>query len=337
MTYRKAVILYIRVMRKPLLRFFIACLLPVSAFAQVRDSVALVTKTGTIYGTLSRPSKAAAAVPLAIIVAGSGPTDRDGNNPMMKNYSLRMLSDSLLKYGIATLRYDKRGIAASTRAASDESKLRFPDYVKDLNEWIEKYSRDKRFSKIYVIGHSEGSLIGMIASQTAPVAGYVSVAGAAKPADELVIGQLDANTQVPRGMVDTVRMLFGKLKTEGHVEGVPSNGFYQSIFRSSVQPYLLSWIQYDPAQEMKKLKVPTLIVQGTSDIQVDTVQAHILATANPSAKLVIIPNMNHIFKKVPVENLNNNYATYYDAELPVMTELVQALRGFIPVVAAKKK
>jgi pimeloyl-ACP methyl ester carboxylesterase len=315
-------------MRKTLLRFFLILLLPSAAIAQTRDSVALVTKTGTIYGTLSRPAKQTSSGPLAIIIAGSGPTDRDGNNPMMKNNSLRMLSDSLLKYGIATLRYDKRGIAASTKAAN-EAQLRFPDYVKDVQDWVAKYQKDKRFSRIYIVGHSEGSLIGMIAAQQAPVSGFVSIAGAAKPADQVIIGQLEANAQVPRGMVDTTRTMLEALKRDGHVDNIPSNGFYQSIFRSSVQPYLISWIQYDPSQEMAKVKKPAIVIQGTSDIQVDTVQARMLVNAQPAAQLVIIPNMNHIFKKVPVENLNNNYATYYDPGMPVMTELVKAIREFI--------
>lgn len=325
-------------MRKTLLRILLLVVLPVAAQAQLRDSVVLVTKTGKIYGTLTRPANKKDNLPLAIIIAGSGPTDRDGNNPMMKNNSLRMLSDSLLKYGIATLRYDKRGIAASTKAAPDETKLRFPDYIKDVQDWVAKYSKDKRFKRIYIIGHSEGSLIGMIASQNAPVAGFISIAGAAKSADIVVVGQLENNAQISRGMVDTTRMFFETLKKDGHIDSniIPRTGFYQSIFRPSVQPYLLSWIQYDPAVEMAKLKKPTMIIQGTSDIQVDTVQAHMLANVHQNAQLVIIPNMNHIFKKVPVENLNNNYATYYDPEMPVMTELVQAIRRFILAGNANK-
>jgi pimeloyl-ACP methyl ester carboxylesterase len=319
-------------MRKTLLCLTLFSILSYHASAQIRDTMTtLVTKTGTIYGTLTRPANQKGAVPLAIFIAGSGPTDRDGNNPMMKNNSLRMLSDSLLKYGIATLRYDKRGIAASTKAAPNETVLRFPDYVKDVQEWVKKYSKDKRFSRIYIVGHSEGSLVGMIAAQDAPVAGYVSIAGAARPADEVIIGQLEHNAQVPRPMADTVHMFFDMLKKNGSIDSniIPRSGFYQSIFRPSVQPYLLSWIKYDPAIEMAKVTKPTMIIQGTSDIQVDTVQARMLATVRPDAQLLIIPNMNHIFKKVPADNLGNNYATYYDQQLPVMTELVQAIRKFI--------
>lgn len=298
-----------------------------SAGAQRLDSVVLKTRTGSIYGTLTIPQHAKRDMPVVIIIPGSGPTDRNGNNGIATNNSLRMLSDSLAKYGIASLRYDKRGIGAS-KAAADESKLRFSHYVADVSDWIRKLRKDRRFGDIYVAGHSEGSLIGMIAVQQTRVAGFISIAGAGAPADALILKQLAALPGVHESTVDSVGMFFSELKNSGRIEHVP-NGFYASIFRPSVQGYLLSWIKHDPSVEIAGVKAPTLIIQGTTDMQVDTVQAHKLLAARPDAQLLIIPNMNHIFKNAPPDDPQFNQGTYFDAGMPIRTELVQGLAGFI--------
>jgi alpha-beta hydrolase superfamily lysophospholipase len=245
----------------------------------------------------------------------------------MTNNSLRMLSDSLAEYGIASLRYDKRGIGQSKDAA-DESRLLFTDYVADVSEWIRMLRKDRRFGKIFVAGHSEGSLIGMLAVKKTPVAGYISIAGAAVPADVIIMGQIDGLPHIQRATADSARAFFAELKHKGHIDEVPE-GFFQAMFRKSVQSYLLSWIKHDPAKEIAGVKVPTLIIQGTADLQVDTVQAHMLATAKPNARLLIIPDMNHVFKEVTPANPEINSATYYDPLLPIKTELVQGMVAFI--------
>ncbi len=314
-------------MRNRTISFLLLLFISSNAIAQKRDSVVLKTGTGNIYGTLTTPKIPKGALPIAVIIPGSGPTDRDGNNGIMTNNSLRMLSDSLAKYGIASLRFDKRGIAAS-KAAADESRLLFTDYVSDVVAWVAKLRKDRRFNKIFIIGHSEGSLIGMLAAKKTPVAGYISIAGAGMPADSVIIGQLVAMQTVPAIVMDSTRQMFAQLRREGHVDSVPK-GFYQTMFRSTVQRYLVSWMQYDPAKEIVGMNIPALIVQGTADVQVDTAQALLLAAAKPEAALLIIPGMNHIFKDASAEDKGANIATYYDPALPVKRELVQGIVRFI--------
>ncbi len=170
----------------------ILLLLVFPAMAQETDSVVLKTATGDIYGTLGVPVTKM-PVPVALIIAGSGPTDRDGNNPMMKNNSLKFLADTLNKLGIATLRYDKRGIAASKNAMKKETDIRFNMLVDDAAALIKQLKADKRFSKVIVVGHSEGSTIGLQAASMSGADAMISIAGPGKPADKILRDQLNAS------------------------------------------------------------------------------------------------------------------------------------------------
>ncbi|MDR2685055.1 MAG: lysophospholipase, partial [Prevotellaceae bacterium] len=139
----------------------------------------LHTVSGDIFGTLAVP-KSNGKMPLVLLVAGSGPTDRNCNQPQMQTDAFKMLADSLLRYNIATLRFDKRGVAESTKAGSKEEYLRFEHYIYDVQAFTDTLAKDKRFSEIIVAGHSEGALIGLIATENNPkVAKYISISGTA--------------------------------------------------------------------------------------------------------------------------------------------------------------
>lgn len=101
-----------------------------------------------------------------------------------------------------------------------------------------------------------------------------------------------------------------------------------SIFRPSVQPYLISWIKYDPAIEIAKLKIPVLLIQGTTDLQVTVNDAKLLSEAKPEAKLVIIKNMNHVLKESS-SDVQENSATYRNPELPLKSELIDNIFKFV--------
>jgi hypothetical protein len=286
----------------------------------VETKITLHTKTGDIFGTLTTPEKFD-KIPVALIIAGSGPTDRDGNNAKMKNNSLKMLSTALLQNGIATLRYDKRAIAESKDAGKNEADLRFDDYVNDAKGWIELLKQDKRFSKVIIIGHSEGSLIGMIAGTMADK--YVSIAGAGQSADKIIKEQL---SKQPKFIQDTSFAIIDSLKKGYTVKYV--NPMLFSLFRPSIQPYLISWFKYDPQTEISKMTISTLIIQGTNDIQISVEDAKRLSKANPKAKLVLIDKMNHIFKMVEGDR-QANIATYTNPTLPISDELVKSITEFI--------
>ena len=289
---------------------------------QAEKIVTLKTESGTLEGTLLIP-ETKAMIPVALIIAGSGPTDRDGNNPMMKNNSLKMLATELLKNGIATLRYDKRGIGKSKKAGLKESDLRFDNYIEDTKGWIEYLKHNKGFSQIIVIGHSEGSLIGMIASQEKDVDKFISIAGVGQSADKTIREQLKAQ---PAIVLEQASPILDKLIQGETVENVPP--MLNSLFRPSVQPYMISWFKYDPQKEIAKLKKPVLIIQGSTDIQVSVKDAEKLADANQKAEKKIIKGMNHIFKEAELDR-QKNIETYNQPELPVKTELIKVIVDFI--------
>ena len=278
---------------------------------------------GPLKGSLVLPD-GDARVPAVLILPGSGPTDRNSNQPGLNTDALKHVANEFAKQGIASLRIDKRGVAASAAAATKEEDLRFTTYVDDAVAWIDFLKQQKRVSRIVVLGHSEGALIGSIAAQRPDVAGFVSLAGAGFRAGEVLRRQLgvqlvgDLKT---RAFAAIVELEEGRLVANSPPE-------LAALFRPSVQPYLISWFRFDPAAEIAKLKMPVLIVQGTTDIQVGVEDAKALAAAKPEAKLVIIDGMNHVLRAAPLDRAQN-IATYTNPSLPLKPELMPALIGFV--------
>ena len=306
-------------------KLILSCLLIVcflNVKAQTDKKVVLKTETGDLYGTLLVPEMSQ-KMPVALLIAGSGPTDRNGNSSLTQNNTLKMLADTLYAHGIASLRYDKRGIAASKAAGMDESKLRFDNYVQDAEGWVDFLKHRNAFSAIVIIGHSEGSLIGMIAAQKGNVSKFVSLEGAGEPAPVIIKRQLAAQSEK---LVKACSPILDTLAAGKTIDSV-SLMFY-SLFRPSLQPYLISWFQYNPQTEISKLKMPVLIVQGTTDLQVGVEDAEKLAQADPKATLVIIKGMNHILKDAPPDR-QENVKTYFEPNLPLNGELVKAMVKFI--------
>ncbi|MFO7843099.1 MAG: alpha/beta fold hydrolase, partial [Bacteroidales bacterium] len=254
---------------------------------------------------------------------GSGPTDLNGNQPFMQNNSLKFLSDALVDEGIATLRFDKRGVGKSSYPEFKESDLTIDQYAKDVKSII-KYLQGKKFRNIYIIGHSEGSLIGLIALQDIDVNGFISIAGAGYSADSILKKQLK-----PKLLPDfyhSVVFIIDSLKNGNHVKNIPQQ--LNSLFRPSVQPYLISWFKYTPAALIKNLDCPSLIIQGDKDIQIDMGEAEKLANATKKASLVKVENMNHVLKTIH-GGLQKNIQSYTNPELKINNELIDALVNFI--------
>ena len=293
-----------------------------NSFAQnIEKVISIETGIGKLEGSLLT-SDVKGSNTVALIIAGSGPTDRNGNNPSMTNNALKMLAEELALVGISSLRYDKRGIGQSKAAGLKEIDLRFDHYINDARHWIDYLVTLNNFSKIIVIGHSEGSLIGMIASQQTNVDKYISLAGAGQPIDLTIRAQLKA--QPPIVLEQSTPILDKLLKGET-VDNVPA--FLNALFRPSIQPYMISWFKYDPRQEIAKLNKPVLIVQGDTDIQVSLTDADNLAIANNKAKKVVIKNMNHIFKQATL-NRQANLLTYSQPDLPIKAELIKVISDF---------
>ncbi len=288
------------------------------------ENLVLKTATGDIYGTLTLPDDKK-NIPIVLIIAGSGPTDRNGNNESMENNSLKFLAEELRKNGFASLRYDKRGIAKSQEAGGEEINLRFDNYINDVKDWVELLSNDKRFSKIIIAGHSEGSLLGIVASvNNKKVNALISIAGAGRPADEILKEQLD---KTPQSVKDVVFPMIDTLKQGDTIGNVPV--IFYALFRPSVQPYMISWFKYNPQIEIKKLTIPILILQGNTDIQVKETDANLLATAQPTAELKLIKNMNHVLKDCDTTDKEKQLPIYSNPDLPLNKEFVEVLVGFV--------
>lgn len=287
--------------------------------------VSLDTGTGTLDGTILRPS-IAGTTPVVLLIAGSGPTDRDGNSSMLsgKNDSLLLLARALASLGIASLRYDKRGIGKSRGAMRDESSLLFDHYVDDAASWVKQLKADPRFSTVTIIGHSEGSLIGMLAATKSEANAFVSISGPARRGSEILHEQL--LPKLPPELAKKNEVILSALENSEQVDAIPPSLI--SLYRPSVQPYLISWFRYTPGEVFKKLTIPSLIIQGTTDIQVRTDEAVSLKNAQPNAKLKIIEGMNHVLKMVPIGN-GAQLSSYADPSLPVSSELVAELVQFV--------
>ncbi len=284
--------------------------------------VSLHVDTLTLHGTLTIPDQGT-HVPVALIIAGSGPTDRNGNNTQMTNNCLKMLADSLASHGIASLRYDKRVFAVMNDPNFHEDSLLFDDFVKDAVSWLRYLKKNYNFTRYVLIGHSQGSLIAILAAQQEQVDKLISIAGAGVPIGQVLKKQFLAQPEFVRKdalpIIDSLAM--------GHrVTHVPM--ILLSVFRPSVQPFLISWMKYNPANEISKLDIPVLIIQGNHDIQVDTTNAVILHKAAHRSRLVIIQGMNHIMKNAPMQR-RANLKTYYDPDLPLSQELVKQIVSFI--------
>ena len=279
----------------------------------------LQTSTGELSGTLTVPILKG-TFPVALIIAGSGPTDRNGNNAQMKNNSLLLLAHELAAQGIASIRYDKRGIGASKDALISEENLRFENYAEDAKAWAAQLKADARFNKLIVIGHSEGSLLGLLACEQADV--FVSLAGAGRPIDVILKEQLAVQLKGKKKLLRAADEGLSKLKKGELVEDAPVELF--GLFRPSVQPYMISWMKYDPAVEISKLKIPVIIIQGTTDLQVQVKDAELLHAASPSSRYILIEGMNHIFKLAPSDR-EKNIETYSNPELPLAEELLRTL------------
>jgi pimeloyl-ACP methyl ester carboxylesterase len=279
----------------------------------------LQTSTGELSGTLTVPILKG-TFPVALIIAGSGPTDRNGNNAQMKNNSLQLLAHELAAQGIASIRYDKRGIGASKGALISEENLRFENYVEDSKAWASELKADPRFNKLIIIGHSEGSLIGILACEQADV--FVSLAGAGRPIDVILKEQLAVQLKGEKKLLRAANEGISKLKEGKLVEDAPVELF--GLFRPSVQPYMMSWMKYDPAVEISNLKIPIVIVQGTTDLQVQVNDAELLHAASVGSRYILIEGMNHIFKMAPSDR-EKNIETYSKPELPILQELIRAI------------
>ncbi|MEY4964111.1 MAG: hypothetical protein RLZZ323_1430 [Bacteroidota bacterium] len=293
----------------------------------IAQKTALFTKdtisiNSLLKGTLYTPLKQNKKTNLVILIAGSGPTDRNGNQKGMTNNSLQLLAEALANNNIAVYSYDKRIFAQMATGKLDEGSLSFDTFIDDAKAVLLHFKNQKKYHTITIAGHSEGALIGLIAANGNADA-YISIAGAGRSIDEVLLEQIEK--QAPF-LKEEVEKNLATLKSGTTFE--LKNPMLTSLFRSSVQPYMISWIKYNPQTEMKQLHIPTLIINGDKDIQVSVNDAQLLHQAKSDAQLKIISNMNHIFKEIKGDDTVNK-ASYTNPNLPVIPELPSVIATFI--------
>ena len=287
-------------------------------------ALALGGAPAPLHGALLAPDDPPQAI--AVILAGSGPTDRNGNNPQgLRTDTYRLLAEGLAERGIATVRADKRGIAESTEAGPAEPDLRFDAYVEDARAWAAEAAERTGQRCAWLIGHSEGALVAEAATaeDDGAICGLVLVSGAGRPARALLEEQL---TALPEPLKTQAYDALAELEAGRTVPDTPPQ--LAALLRPSVQPYLISWMALDPAALIADYDGPVMIGQGTTDLQVSMADAEALAAAQPNARFVTWEGVNHILKAAPAERAAN-LATYADPSLPLGPGIVDDVADFI--------
>ncbi len=288
------------------------------------EIVELKAEKGNLEGSLLIPEKKG-AVPLVLIISDSGPTDRNGNTVEMPNNSLRRLAETFRKNGIASFRFDKRGIGQSAGLRLDEIDMRPEIYLQDIKDWITLLSEDKRFSRLIIAGHGEGSLLGMLAAVNNPkINGFISIAGTGRPIDEVLKAEY---SDIPESSKKIIYGMIDSLKKGDTIGTVPS--ILYSTFRPNIQPYLIALMKYNPQTEIKKLNVPILITTGSTDMQVKELDAQLLFKSQPKAQFKLIKNMNHVLKECNTMDKDFQKTIYCDPEASLNAEFSKTVIDFI--------
>ena len=258
---------------------------------------------------------------LAIIIGGSGPTDRDGNQNFLKTYNLKKLAMQLATNNIATFRYDKR-IVKQIKTNTIDPNILFDDFVSDAIDVVNYFKNKKQFKTIYIIGHSQGSLIGMLASQN-DVDGFISLAGAGQSIDAVVLEQVQKTAPM---FTEDSKRVFDILRSGNTTTDYPPA--LASIFDSSIQKFMMSWMKYDPSVVITTLAIPVLLINGTKDLQVATAEADLLHKANENSELILIEKMNHVLFIIEGD-AQENAKSYNDHNGKISDELVKDIVDFI--------
>lgn len=286
--------------------------------AQIKsEEITVYNKEIQLSGTLTFSNEKS---PLIIWVHGSGPIDRNGNQPAQNvnaNY-IKQFRDAVNKQSIALFSFDKR--TANKNNGNFLKDTKFTDFASDIEVIVNYFKKNKRFSKIVLIGHSQGSLVAMLASKN--VDKYVSIAGTAETINKTIVKQIDKNNPT---LAEAAQKQFDTLIVKGKIKTV--NPFLTSIFAKQNQSFLLSWLQVDPIEEIKKITIPTLIINGDKDLQVTVLDAENLKRSKPNAKLVVIKNMNHVLKNI--EKDEDNLASYFSSDFPISEKLITTIVEFV--------
>jgi uncharacterized protein len=259
--------------------------------------------------------------PVALLIAGSGSTDHDGNGPQIKPATLKKLSEQLLARNIATLRYDKRGADGWKAEFGRPEDFRFKDYVDDAVLLVNFLRGSGKFSRVVLVGHSEGGLVAILAAQRVPVDRLVLLATAARRQGDLLKAQLEK--QLKPEVFAAIAKAIDDIMAGQIVDPLPPG----LVIPPSMQPGIASAFTEDPIGPLKRIEAPTLIVGGGRDHQVARLDFVALSAAAPAAKTLWLADMNHVLNDVSDEA--DDLAAYSQSERPLDGVLIDQIASFI--------
>lgn len=295
-----------------------------AAAALATSNVTIPGPGGPLAGSLIEAGRAA---PALIIIPGSGPTNRDGDNPAgVAGGVYRQLAEQLGAKGVTTLRIDKRGMFGSKAAVADANAVRIADYARDVQDWA-RYLRTRGTRCVWLAGHSEGGLVALAAAQRpAGICGLVLLAAPGRPLGAVLRAQL--KPQLPADMYASAEAAIARLERRERVDPATVPAPVASLFNPAIQGFMIDLVTTDPARLAAANRLPMLVVQGDTDLQVGVEDARILAAAHRGAKLVVVPGINHLWRKAPLDRAAN-FATYRNASVPVDPAVATAIAAFV--------
>ncbi len=297
--------------------------------AETLDSeVEAAVDGGPLRGTLTLPAEPRDVV---VIVPGSGPTNRDGDSPAgVEAGYLKMLAQELAAAQVASIRVDKRGMFGSIGSFGDANAVTFDDYAGDARAWIDVARERAGTDCAWLLGHSEGGLVALVAAQTAgdELCGLILVAAPGRRMGDVLRAQLRANP-ANQPLLNDAFAAIGTLEHGERVDVTRLHPALQQLFAPAVQGFLIDAFARDPATLIASVGKPVLIVQGDADIQVTVEDARLLARAQPAAELVVIPGMNHVLKTPDGNDFAANIASYADPERPLTDGISDAIADFL--------
>lgn len=295
-----------------------------AALAAATADLVIPGPKGPLSATLVDPWRAA---PALIIIPGSGPTDRNGDNPLgVAGGIYRQLADQLAAQGVATLRIDKRGLFGSKAAIADANAVTLADYAADVHAWAHLFrARGKRC--VWLAGHSEGGLVALVAAQDPrDLCGLILLAAPGRPLGTILREQL---RPLPAAQFAAADAAIARLEQRERVDPATLPTALRPAFSAAVQPYLIDLMAADPARLAARVRLPMLILQGDADLQVGLADARALAAANPRARLVILASVNHVWKETSVGDRRANLATYGNPALAIDPAVARTIAAFV--------
>ena len=271
-----------------------------------------------IYGSIVEP-KSRSNSSLVIFIGGSGPIDRDGNQSFMKCDMFKKLAYSLSKKGISSFRYDKR-VVTQIRKGKLDKKITFDDFVSDAIAIIDFF--ESKYNSIVIAGHSQGSLVGLLSIKEG-VSGFISLSGAGRTIDMVIEDQISKTAPM---LLEDTKKIFKILRSGKITEDFPLPLY--SLFNIEIQPFMISWMQYDPKKIIAKIPIPSLIINGDNDLQVDEKEAKLLYNSAQNSEILIVKNMNHVLVEIEGDELKN-VKSYNNPELKISEIVIEKIVEFI--------